>query len=233
MRLELKTSVLGRQSLSYDCPHCETGLTSPLDDAGKDDTCPDCGESFAVPGSDERDKFRADEAHRRQQRELEKQRKAKATRTVAGNVLPYVAWFALLGGSPAANWVTDKLDPAVAAHAKDEIEYKAASAECDATIEKLNQTTVYHTSYGYAYHRRYHYAGRNSAIGLADAVRIYSPCATCNPPYTKLPERPEKPTLKRSLGWRTAGWVMWLGMIAAPLGTLYGLSIQEKREQGK
>lgn len=231
MRLEIKTSVLGRQSLSYDCPHCETGLTSPLDDAGKDDSCPECGGSFAVPGSVERHKIRAEEQQRREQREADRQRKLKAARTTAGNVLPFVAWVALLGGSPAANWATDKFDPAASAHAEDEREYKAALGEHDATIARLNETKVYHTAYGDAYHHHYHYAGRNYPIGLADAIRSYSPCGTCSPPYVELPVAPKKPTLKRSLGWRAAGWGLWVGMVAAPLGALYGLSIQEKRER--
>ena len=231
MRLEVKKSVLGRYTLSYDCPHCGAGLTSPLNDAGKDDSCPDCEEVFAVPGSDKRNDIRAATEQRSQQKEFEKQRKREARRRMAIVILPYVAWFALIGGAPVANWTTDHFDSAVAAHTENKRQYQESLTEYDAKIAKLNQTKVFSTSYGRAYHRHYHYSGRNYSIGLADAVSRYSPCNVCNPPYVSLPDRPKPPTLTRSIDWRAAGWGLWVGMLAAPLGTLYGLSVAEQRQR--
>ena len=36
---------------------CSAKLTSPLDDAGKTDTCPQCGTQFTVPGEYARDRI--------------------------------------------------------------------------------------------------------------------------------------------------------------------------------
>ena len=49
----VKKSVLGGYTVAYRCPRCNSSLKSPLNDAGKSDTCPDCGTPFLVPGKDE------------------------------------------------------------------------------------------------------------------------------------------------------------------------------------
>jgi hypothetical protein len=61
-RVKIKRRLLGGYVASYHCPHCSSSLNSPLDDAGKSDTCPQCGASFVVPGADERAWIEAEKA---------------------------------------------------------------------------------------------------------------------------------------------------------------------------
>ena len=46
----------------YDCPNCSSRLSSPLDDAGTTDKCPDCHSGFTVPGAVELERRRNQEA---------------------------------------------------------------------------------------------------------------------------------------------------------------------------
>jgi hypothetical protein len=52
--MRIRKGLFGRYLVGYECPRCLTALTSPLDDAGKQDACPDCGTQFVVPGTKER-----------------------------------------------------------------------------------------------------------------------------------------------------------------------------------
>jgi len=62
--IELKRSLFGGgYTVGYECPHCKTRLKSPLEDAGKTDTCPDCTQPFVVPGAQERDQLRWQAEH--------------------------------------------------------------------------------------------------------------------------------------------------------------------------
>lgn len=60
MATQVVKGLLGRYSVKYDCPKCKARLTSPLDDAGAADTCPDCGFVFVVPGTAERERLHAE-----------------------------------------------------------------------------------------------------------------------------------------------------------------------------
>lgn len=51
-----KTRLVGR-SLSYRCPQCQGELESAMDEAGKEDYCPQCGSAFEVPGRYEKFKY--------------------------------------------------------------------------------------------------------------------------------------------------------------------------------
>jgi len=53
-KLEITRSFWGTYRVRYDCPGCGERLRSPLDDVGKNDTCPDCRKGFIVPGAEER-----------------------------------------------------------------------------------------------------------------------------------------------------------------------------------
>jgi hypothetical protein len=62
--IELKRSLFGGgYTVGYECPNCKTRLKSPLEDAGKTDTCPDCQQPFVVPGAQERDQLRWQAEH--------------------------------------------------------------------------------------------------------------------------------------------------------------------------
>jgi uncharacterized Zn finger protein (UPF0148 family) len=52
-RVTIKKRLLGGYSVSYSCPQCETALVSKDDEAGKQETCPECGAQFVVPGKQE------------------------------------------------------------------------------------------------------------------------------------------------------------------------------------
>lgn len=95
--VEVKKRLFGGHSLSYSCPRCQEGLSSPLDDAGKVDTCPECGVGFTVPGVEEKERLRsaeesAKQLHDQQRYLAELQRKESGRqrtiqRTPAENVL--------------------------------------------------------------------------------------------------------------------------------------------------
>lgn len=72
--VQVKRRLLGGHLLVYGCPKCQTRLTSPLDDAGKSDSCPDCGTTFVVPGVAEREQIRAEAAAAQQQKIALKER---------------------------------------------------------------------------------------------------------------------------------------------------------------
>jgi hypothetical protein len=230
MNVQVRKTALGRYRLAYECPKCQTRLTSPLTDAGESDHCPECEEAFEVPGVGERERIVADNEQRIRQSQLVKQRNRATVRSAASTALPYVVWFSLLAGAPLSHWTTDKLDPAVAAHEESLQEYRQAVAEYDQEIARLNETKVYRTRTGYAYHRSYHYADRNYAIGLASALSSFSPCDVCRPPYTNLPKQPNKPLLVKSAVWRTAGWAMWVGMVAVPIAAKLALNGSKDRD---
>lgn len=61
-QVEIKKGFLGGYTIGYDCRNCSSRLKSPLDDAGKPDTCPDCGTQFVVPGVAEKDRIHAEAA---------------------------------------------------------------------------------------------------------------------------------------------------------------------------
>ncbi len=61
-QVEIKKVFLGSYTIGYDCRNCSSRLKSPLDDAGKPDTCPDCGTQFVVPGVAEKDRIHAEAA---------------------------------------------------------------------------------------------------------------------------------------------------------------------------
>jgi Zn-finger nucleic acid-binding protein len=46
---QLKEALLGGHSIQFACPHCNSGLNSPLKDAGTADTCPNCQGVFLLP----------------------------------------------------------------------------------------------------------------------------------------------------------------------------------------
>ena len=56
---EISKNWLGFRSVKYSCPHCGERLRSPLGDAGKQDSCPNCNSPFLVPGKDSLERFKA------------------------------------------------------------------------------------------------------------------------------------------------------------------------------
>jgi len=54
--IKVTKSLLGAQHVSYLCPKCGDGLRSPLAEAGKPDTCPNCNARFTFRGPNTCDK---------------------------------------------------------------------------------------------------------------------------------------------------------------------------------
>ena len=79
-RVEIKKRLLGGYSVSYNCPYCDSRLTSSLNEAGTNDICPDCSRQFVVPGTSEKDRIQA------QEDVTERQRHEKAERDRQQNV---------------------------------------------------------------------------------------------------------------------------------------------------
>jgi hypothetical protein len=50
---KIKKSLFGRYSISYSCPHCGESLSSPIEEGGKADICPNCRRPISVPGAEE------------------------------------------------------------------------------------------------------------------------------------------------------------------------------------
>ncbi len=72
----------GSQTIHYACPKCGTALESNLEDAGDDDTCPECATHFFVPGERELDEeLRQQE---RKDREAEQKRQVEQRKAQPG-----------------------------------------------------------------------------------------------------------------------------------------------------
>ncbi|MDA7918339.1 hypothetical protein N9B20_01625 [Mariniblastus sp.] len=70
MNYKIKKSLLGKENVLYSCGKCRRRLSSPLENAGKKDRCPDCQCAFVVPGGEVRKKRAAEQ--QRRQHELDK-----------------------------------------------------------------------------------------------------------------------------------------------------------------
>jgi len=83
--IKITKSLLGAQHVSYHCPKCGDDLRSPLTEAGRPDTCPNCNARFVVPGAEylrqlqeqKQAKVRQEQeaAERRHEEKLRKQQK--------------------------------------------------------------------------------------------------------------------------------------------------------------
>src|SRR5881392_2535656 len=51
----VRTKLGGVLIVEYPCPRCSATLKSPLEDARKPDSCPECGATITVPGGEEWD----------------------------------------------------------------------------------------------------------------------------------------------------------------------------------
>jgi len=74
----IKDTFHRKPSLSYDCPHCGERLKSPLMDAGTEDTCPHCHQTFAVPGENEKQEYEKEKQAHQDKRAAEQDAKYKA-----------------------------------------------------------------------------------------------------------------------------------------------------------
>jgi hypothetical protein len=74
---QIKKKAIGGYAVAYDCPHCDTSLTSSLNEAGTSQPCPTCTRPFVVPGKVELDKLKdrqALERRAKEQQDLERAR---------------------------------------------------------------------------------------------------------------------------------------------------------------
>ncbi|PHQ78464.1 MAG: hypothetical protein COB69_09955 [Phycisphaera sp.] len=60
---------VGGIAIHYNCPQCQAALKSPVEEAGKDETCPACMYTFVVPGVEAKKENRIREAKARETKE--------------------------------------------------------------------------------------------------------------------------------------------------------------------
>jgi predicted RNA-binding Zn-ribbon protein involved in translation (DUF1610 family) len=96
-RVEIKTGLFGKRSVSYNCPTCSARLSSPERDIGANDTCPDCNAVFQVPGREEINRLnrtlaevewerkQAEERERREKEEAKERQRIERERQRANN----------------------------------------------------------------------------------------------------------------------------------------------------
>lgn len=76
MATEVVRNFFGRYRVAYDCPNCGDRLRSPLTDAGKSDSCPNCSASFVVPGIEDLHRVTAEQnAKAQREHDLAEQRR--------------------------------------------------------------------------------------------------------------------------------------------------------------
>jgi len=71
MSVEYTKNLVGKPIVKFDCPKCNLRLSAMLAEAGTHDTCPECGQAFRVPGTQQLKKAQ-------EKRKLEKEAKALA-----------------------------------------------------------------------------------------------------------------------------------------------------------
>ena len=71
MSVEYTKNLVGKPIVKFDCPKCHLRLSAMLAEAGTHDTCPECGQAFRVPGTQQLKKAQ-------EKRKLEKEAKALA-----------------------------------------------------------------------------------------------------------------------------------------------------------
>ena len=74
---EVRKGKLG-QTVAYGCPNCSCRLTSPLQEAGGSDQCPDCAIHFVVPGEKEQAIAKDDRVQKAQRKAVEREKLADA-----------------------------------------------------------------------------------------------------------------------------------------------------------
>jgi hypothetical protein len=72
----IKKSLTGSR-LSYDCPRCEEHLQAKLSEAGTEETCPQCGVVYIVPGTEEVAELQRTLAAKKEQKRKEQEEKAR------------------------------------------------------------------------------------------------------------------------------------------------------------
>ena len=75
---EIKSGPLGK-SVAYGCPNCGSRLTSPIDEAGGNDHCPDCHLEFVVPGEKEQAAFQRERQEDANRKAVEREMRTEAT----------------------------------------------------------------------------------------------------------------------------------------------------------
>ena len=77
----VRKSLSGDMVVKYRCPRCNANLTSPLEEAGQSDECPECQISFTVPGQSERQKWAAQAAAKLEEKKArDRERREEARR---------------------------------------------------------------------------------------------------------------------------------------------------------
>lgn len=78
---------IGGSSVKYSCPTCATKLTSALSEAGASEFCPQCGNTFSVPGVREKaDELRKQQAIQKAKDDQNQQKREEASKALASKM---------------------------------------------------------------------------------------------------------------------------------------------------
>lgn len=86
----------GKIRVKYDCPSCQTPLENELAEAGIEDSCPDCGTKYLVPGVDKR--IQVEDELKRQAQARKKAEADKAAAAAQRNQVDEAAKYAAASG---------------------------------------------------------------------------------------------------------------------------------------
>jgi uncharacterized Zn finger protein (UPF0148 family) len=78
MKYTVKKGLLGKHTVHFACPHCQSDLGSPLVEAGQKTECPLCHKSFVTPGTTELQKRRDLELRDKRRQEAEQLREVES-----------------------------------------------------------------------------------------------------------------------------------------------------------
>ena len=59
MKYNITKNLAGAYSVKFNCPGCGVKLSEALKRAGQQDACPECGQAFVIPGTNELAKYEA------------------------------------------------------------------------------------------------------------------------------------------------------------------------------
>ena len=77
MQYGLKKNLTGAYTVKFKCPKCGLKLSESLENAGRQDACPECGQGFVVPGAEELERQRKAEAKLAEEKAAQKQSEAQ------------------------------------------------------------------------------------------------------------------------------------------------------------
>ena len=109
MRFELKKNLAGAYSVKFKCPKCGIKLSESLKNAGQQDTCPECGQKFVIPGAEELSRQRKEQDRIAAEKAARKD--AEEQNAYSSNIKPANPQFVPAGGLKDSGSSQPKIGP--------------------------------------------------------------------------------------------------------------------------